>query len=150
MAGATEALERALVLGANHADTLALLARSVTVVLGREDEALSLINRAFALNPHAPDWYSLGHMRAAYFARRFDAALDASRRAPPFQAARLFQVLALAQLGRTEEAAAAARAFREAYPGFRASEYVAREPLISPRVRSLFLDGARKAGLDAG
>ncbi len=56
-ASAHEALERALAAGANHADTLAMLAKHLSKALGRPDEALSLMERAFALNPHAPSWY---------------------------------------------------------------------------------------------
>jgi tetratricopeptide (TPR) repeat protein len=149
IAGATVALERALIVGANHADTLVLLSRPVAGILGREEGALSLIGRAFALNPNTPKWYAGYHARAAYFAQQFEAALEASRRAPYTQASRLFQLLALAQLGRTDEVEAAAHAFRADFPNFRGSEFAARVPLVAQRVRSLFLDGLLKANLNA-
>ena len=148
VAGAKLALEHALVVGANQADTLALLARQVAGVLGREQEALALIRRAFILNPQAPDWYSLHYAYVTYHAQQFELTLDANRRGPKTRGGRLFQILALAQLGRTEEAQAAMLAFRQDFPKFRGSDYAARMPLLADGVRSRFLDGVRKAGLD--
>lgn len=148
IAGAREAFERALATGANHADTLALLAEHVAGVLGRPDEAATLMDRAFALNPHAPSWYFFGQVPVAYFTRRFELALDAALHAPPLRTSQLFRVLTLAQLGREAEAATAALEFRSAYPGFRPAGLVAGLPLICPRARDLFLDGLRKARLD--
>ena len=100
---------------------------------------------AAELNPHAPSWHSFGQVRVAYFARRFELALDAAGRAPQWPKVRLFRVLALAQLDRETEAAAE---FLGAHPDFRATEMAASLPLVCPRVRDFFFDGVRKAGLD--
>lgn len=145
--GSRDALERAIVAGAGSADTLALLAKYVAEMLGRPEQATALMDRALRLNPHAPSWYHLGAMRVAYFAAHFGPALDAARRAPPMRNARLFEALALARLGRLEDAAEAATAFRAAHPEFRAMAAATRLPLVCPRARSLFLEGAQEAGL---
>ena len=145
LAGAAEALERALVVGANHADTLALLARPVAEVLGREDEALSLVGRAFALNPHAPDWYPLYHARAAYFARRFDTALEASRRAAPDGKA-----VPGARAGPTRPRGGrcgGGTGVPRSPPGLQGGRVRRARAPDFPRARALFLDGVRKAGL---
>jgi adenylate cyclase len=151
IAGARETFERALAVAANHADALALLAKYVAAVLGRENEAMTLMQRALRLNPHTPPWYYFNLVRVAYFAHEFELALDAAARAPPLRETLLFRVLALAQLGRTAEAVAATEELRKAYPSFRPGEHpaelVERFPLVHPPARELFLDGARKAHL---
>jgi TolB-like protein/class 3 adenylate cyclase/Tfp pilus assembly protein PilF len=147
--GARDAFEKSLRASANHPDALALLAKHVAEALGRPGEAAMLMERAFTLNPHAPSWYFFGQVRVAYFARRFELALDAAARAPQWRTVRLFRILALAQLGRAAEAAAAASEFRAAHPAFRAAEMAASLPLLCPRVREFFFDGVRKVRLDA-
>jgi TolB-like protein len=144
---ARDTFERALAVAPNHADTLMVLAKYVAAVLGRESEALSLMQHAMRLNPHASPCNLFNLARVAYFAREFALALDAAARAPPVCDALLFRVLALAQLGRIAEAIAAAEELRQKYPHFRPTELVERFPLVHPPARELFLDGARKAHL---
>jgi tetratricopeptide (TPR) repeat protein len=115
LAGARKAFERATIVGNNHADTLAFLARYVCAVLGRSDEALTLMQRSVTLNPNTPSWYYLQHKRVAYFAGRFELApdqfalrtSDAAMRATPMHPQRLLRILASAQLAREVEMAAA-------------------------------------------
>ena len=150
---ARETTERALAAGANHADTLALIAKYVACVLDRPDEAMTLMARSFAINPSVPTWYYLNHIRVPYFARRFDMVLDhfarlvsdpaiGSRR---LRAQKLFRVLALAQLDRVEDAGVALRDLRVVDPTL---AVISREAAgLSPNARDLFRDGLRKAGL---
>ncbi len=70
------ALERAQVVGANHADALPFLARYLCTLADSPEQAMAAMERALALNPHAPDWYFLFHCRVAYFAERYDVVLD--------------------------------------------------------------------------
>jgi adenylate cyclase len=147
LALARETLERALAASANYADALAVNAKYVAAVLGREREAMTLMQRAMQLNPHAPPWYFFNLLRVAYFAREFELALDAAARAPAFCDTLLFRALALAQLGRTVEAVATAEEMRRTYPNYNAAQLVERFPLAHPPVRELFLDGLRKAHL---
>jgi adenylate cyclase len=104
---ARQTVELALAAGANHADTLALTAKYVSTFLGRPDEALSLMQRAFALNPHAPSWYALGEVYVCYYSRRFEAAIEAAPRATAGRSQTFCSVISLAQLGRDAEMAAA-------------------------------------------
>ncbi len=144
--GAREAFERALELGRNHADTLALLAKYVVTVLGRENEAMSLMKRAFRLNPNAPNWYFMNQLRVAYFTRDFETAVHAAKRSTDFCLTHLFNILALAQLGRTEEVAGTVADFWDRYPDFDPESIIRDFPLIDPSAIELYRDGLRKAG----
>ncbi len=144
--GAREAFERALELGRNHADTLALLAKYVVTVLGRENEAMSLMKRAFRLNPNAPNWYFMNQLRVAYFTRDFETAVHAAKRSTDFCLTHIFNILALAQLGRTEEVAGTVADFWDRYPDFDPESIIRDFPLIDPSAIELYRDGLRKAG----
>ncbi len=144
--GAREAFERALELGRNHADTLALLAKYVVTVLGRENEAMSLMKRAFRLNPNAPNWYFMNQLRVAYFTHDFETAVHAAKRSTDFCLTHLFNILALAQLGRTEEVAGTVADFWDRYPDFDPESIIRDFPLIDPSAIELYRDGLRKAG----
>jgi TolB-like protein len=151
--GAGEAVERALVLGASHADTLAFLARYVATLLDRPSEAVTLMNRSFVLNPHAPSWYYVHHIRVAYFARHFDLVLDhfgrlmssSSTRMMALRAQKLLNILALAQLGREAEVTVAIRELRDSDPNLAIIQFEAVG--LCPAALGLFVDGVRKAQL---
>lgn len=147
ISGARETLERALDFGRNHADALALLAKYVSTVLGRENEALDIMKRAFRLNPHAPNWYYMNLLRVAYFARDFETAADVAKRSADIQVTHLFNTISLAQLGRSEEASIAVTQFRRSYPDFRPESVIKSFPLIHPPAIDLYKEGLRKAGM---
>jgi len=151
--GAREAAERGVTTGARHADSLACLAKHVSRLLDRPEEAVALVARSFALNPQAPIWYYLNHIRAVYFARRFDLVLEYFERlrSDPVMSAfelrpqRLHRALALAQLGRETEAAVAVSELRAIDPEMRVIGDVSRG--MSQTARDLLLDGLHKARL---
>jgi adenylate cyclase len=143
---ARETIERALSLGRNHADALALLAKHIPTVLGRTDDALSIMERAFKLNPHPPVWYFNSQLRIAYFARDFEGTVHAAKRAPDSLYPHLFKTLALAQLRRSEELADAAAGFWGRYPHFDPGSAIRDLPIVHPPAIELYCDGLRKAG----
>jgi adenylate cyclase len=145
--GARETFERALELGRSQADALALLAKYFATVLGREDEALTIMERAFRLNPHAPSWYFMNLLRVAYFARDFERAVYTARRSTDFLTTHLFNILSLAQLGLIEKSASAVADFRQRYPDFDPESMIRDFPLIHVPAIELYRDGLRKAGL---
>ena len=153
LGAARDAFERALIVGANHADTLAFLAGYVAAVLGRPEQAVALMKRSFVLNPRAPTWYYLLHIRVAYFARLFELALDyfarlatdAATQGLPLRLQKLFKTLALAQLGRRMEATVAAQELYAVDPDLRVAEQEVAG--LCPAARNLFLDGLHKAKL---
>jgi tetratricopeptide (TPR) repeat protein len=152
--GARATLDRALAVGTNDADSLVYLARFVATIQDRPDAAMALVERSFALNPHAPAWYFLFHIRAAFFARRFELVLNYFARltsdpvtsALPLRAQKLFWALALAQLGREAEAALAVEEFDLGNPNSRMIP--AERACLCPAAQDLFLDGLRKAGIN--
>jgi adenylate cyclase len=145
--GAREAFERALGLARNHADALALLSEYVATVLGRVAEAQSMIQKALKLNPNAPGWYFKKFVYVAYFALDFDGVLYSARRCASSLHTELFSILALAQLGRTEELAAAKAHFWGHSPDFDPEAPVRYLPLVSSPALELYRQGIRKAGL---
>jgi adenylate cyclase len=146
-------VERAIGVGANHADALALLARYVATLLDRPNEAVSLMNRSFVLNPHAPTWYFLHHIRVAYFGRLFELALDHFARIKsdpaasilPIRPQMMFRILALAQLGREVEVGIAVRELCEIDANL---NIISTEAAFNTgAARDLFEDGLYKAHL---
>jgi tetratricopeptide (TPR) repeat protein len=143
---ARQTVELALAAGANHADTLALTAKYVSTFLGRPDEALSLMQRAFALNPHAPSWYALGAVYVCYYSRRFEAAIEAAPRATAGRSQTFCSVLSLAQLGRDAEMAAARSELYALDPELQIANDFA-TLAIAPAAKELLHEGMLKAGL---
>jgi TolB-like protein len=143
---ARQTVELALATGANHADTLALTAKYVSTFLGRPDEALSLMQRAFALNPHAPSWYALGEVYVCYYSRRFEAAIEAAPRATAGRSQTFCSVLSLAQLGRDAEMAAARSELYALDPELQIANDFA-TLAIAPAAKELLHEGMLKAGL---
>jgi adenylate cyclase len=153
--GASVAVQRGLAVGTHNADSLAFLAKYVATLLDRPDEAAVLVQRSFILNPHAPSWYYLQHIRTVYFARRFDLVLEyfTRLRSDPAMSAlelrpqKLFKVLALAQLARETEAALARSELCSTGHAFGVIE---KEwtGLLCQSARDLFLDGLSRAGLN--
>lgn len=144
---AREILERALDLGRNYADALALLAKYVATVLGRVDEAMEMMRKSFRLNPQPPSWYYMNLLRVAYFAGEFDTAAVAAKRASDFLSTHVFELATLGQLGRTEEAKQAVRAFRKRHPAYVPETMVKKFPIIRDEHVQLFWAGLRKSGL---
>jgi adenylate cyclase len=143
--GACEAFDRALILGANHPDTIAFLAPYLSAVADRPREALDLMQHAFSLNPHAPTWYDICYMRVAYFGSLFETALASTARAPAMLSQKLFRVLAHAQLGHKTEMVAAVHDLLIADPDL----LIVKTEMagLCPAALELFRDGVAKAEL---
>jgi adenylate cyclase len=141
--------ERALALGQNNADLLAIVAynRPSKLPTGKED--VELVKRAMRLNPHHPEWYyaSLGY--AAYHGRQYDEAIAALRQmtSRTMLEVPLYLALSYAQLGRDAEAAAAVTELLRIEPDFSAERHVENDVFRDQGVIEHFLDSARKAGV---
>ena len=108
-----------------------------------------MIKRARRLNPLMPAWQlkSLGY--ASYFAAQYEQAIEALETSgEPNLETRVIKALTYAQLGRTADATREVEAILEENPDFTARGYIAND-IMEPGGSSetLFLDGARKAGL---
>lgn len=146
--GARQAFERAAEAGANHADTLALLGKYMVEVLDRAGDAVSMMRRAFLLNPLAPPWYHLGATRVAYFSADFEEAVWQSQRAPKLRVPQLFRVLALAQLDRVAAAQVASQQYLAQFGPNGVTGALSALPPLCPSAQALLTEGICKAGLE--
>jgi len=147
--GASDALERALDLGRNQADLLIVASRYVATILDDPDRAIRIMDRGLLLSTRVSVWHRLTAARVCYFAKDFERAAENAKLVPASSAAmtRLFQILALAQLGRTEEVAELVLAFKARYPKFVPQDFMRDHPITAPGAQRLFLDGIEKAAL---
>ena len=106
-----------------------------------------MIRQAMRLNPFHPEWYWFVLGTALYGARRYEEALEANRKGAANQRVWLIARTAacLAQLGRLDEARAAAAEVLQVQPDFRISIELPHYKF--PADAEHLLDGMRKAGL---
>jgi adenylate cyclase len=143
---ALEALETAIALNPNDADGYAFLSRALSFA-GRPDEAIELIEKAQRLNPAAPRWYPWNLGIALYLARRYDDAVTALRRARPLGGVGYrWLAAAYSQLGREQEAKAAAEEYLKLTPDFSLASHLGILPFQHAADREHYAEGLRKAG----
>jgi adenylate cyclase len=144
---ALEALETAIALNPNDADGYVFLAEALSYA-GRPDEAIDLIGKAQRLNPGVPRWYTWELGTAFYVARRYEDAVAALRKGRPLVAmAYRWLAVAYAQLGREQEAKAAAEEYLRRTPDFSLTRHLELMPFQHAEDRDHYAEGLRKAGL---
>jgi adenylate cyclase len=144
---AFEAFETAIALNPNDADGYVFLAEVLSYA-GRPEEAIDLIGKAQRLNPAVPRWYTWELGTAFYVARRYEDAVAALRRGRPLVAmAYRWLAVAYGQLGREQEAKAAAEEYLRRTPDFSLAEHLERMPFQHAEDREHYIEGLRKAGL---
>jgi len=150
LAGARDLLERTLDLGRNQADLLIIAARPIATTLNDPERAVSILERGQRLSINLSVWHRLTAARVYYFAADFARALDNAKLVPASSASmtRLFEILSLAQLGRTKEVGKLASAFKARHPKFDSRAFMRDHPTTAPNAQRLFLDGIEKAGLN--
>jgi TolB-like protein/uncharacterized membrane protein len=137
--------QRAIALNRNDANAIAAYGRHLAF-LGRPEEGIDRIREAMRLNPYHPEWYWNQLGMVLYAARRYADAAEAYGRVtrPGFWV--LCRLAAShAQMGRMNEAAAAADKARRLRPDF--SIETLRMPMWSAAEAEHIKDGLRKAGL---
>jgi TolB-like protein/lipopolysaccharide biosynthesis regulator YciM len=145
MADEEQNYRRALALNPNDANALATLGVAAAS-FGRCEEGLDRVRQAMRLNPYHPVWYWVSLGMIFYVMRRYEDAVEAYRhRSDPgyWVLARL--AACYAQLGRVEEARAAAARVMQLKPDF-AIHKVRRAGWSTTDVEHV-RDGMRKAGL---
>ena len=142
--------ERAIELNPNNSLTLAGLGSMIRVA-GQSERGVALVKKAIALNPNHPGWYHFALFGDHYEKGEYEPALAEALKinTPGFWANHSALAQVYGQLGRLDEARAAAATLLELNPTFREK---AREEL-----RKFFhaadhiehaIDGLRKASLD--
>jgi TolB-like protein len=144
---AESALQTALRINPNHADTMVNMA-NLRVLQGQPHDAVELAESALRLNPFPPGWYFWDLGFAYYAAGHYAEAVrvlckEEVGRLP----AKRILAASLAQLGLLTEAHEEACRFLEINPGFLASRWAATQPFRRDEDRQHFLDGYIKAGL---
>jgi tetratricopeptide (TPR) repeat protein len=150
---AESASERALALNPNSADAWA--ARGWVLILrNRSEQAIEAFQRAMRLSPLDPltHYFASGIAFAYLYIKQFEEAVEWADRSfdqePRYTPVLRVKVVALAQLGRIEEAEHCLRQVLELQPGLTIARLKNHPGMsVTPQILSLFADGFRKAGL---
>jgi tetratricopeptide (TPR) repeat protein len=146
--GTEAALDQALALGPNDANTLLAVAWQMPLMVGRADEAVRYGQRAMALDPGSPAVYVPALAAAQYAAGQYEEAIATLRRAPLEGGEMLmYWAMAQARLGHAEEARKAAERIRREFPSFTVEGYIRDFPVTAPGAQAAIREGATKAGL---
>ena len=144
---ALEAFETAIALNPNDADGYVFLAETLSYA-GRPAEAIDLIEKAQRLNPTVPRWYAWDLGTAFYLARRYEDAVAALRKGRPLVAmAYRWLAAAYGQLGREQDAEAAAQEYLRRTSDFSLAHHLEMIPFQHAEDREHYAEGLRKAGL---
>jgi adenylate cyclase len=146
-----EAWERALALAPNNPDILTAVGSNMPHAMGTERaaKAVEMLKRARQLNPLLPPSELTLLGCSSYFAGQYEQAIEALEQSgDPSRETRVFKALTYAQLGRKADAAREVEAILKEKPDFTARGWIAND-IMEPggSAETLFLDGARKAGL---
>jgi TolB-like protein len=149
-AAADACLIEAMRLGRNHAMVYAVAA-NVANFSGRPEAALRLTEQAMRLCPVYPPWYAGDMAQALLQLGQISQSLVWSKaaidRSAGYIHAHLFRVIALHELGRHEEATAAAQTVMKLDPAFGAAAWASGQPFLDPAVNQRFLTALVNAGL---
>ncbi len=143
------AFSRAEALAPSDTDMLLCIAWSIPV-LGQTERAVSLAERALKYNPHYPDWYNQGLSYVFFFGEQYQRSVTYRKLVKrPLALDYAFMAMAYGFLGRTDDAAAAAKNVKSMDPAWVAERYLSEGGGSSAREAELFINGARKGGLPA-
>jgi tetratricopeptide (TPR) repeat protein len=144
-----EEAEQALQLNPNNANYLAAIAVHM-VMVGKYERAMTIMDRATALNPHHPGWYHVVPFMNAFPRGDYSHALKAARlfNTQGFLWDPLIRTAALGLLGRKAEAKEAAEELLNLVPEFtrRGESLIRRVAFLDEHV-DMLVGGQRRAGL---
>ncbi|NEK34280.1 adenylate/guanylate cyclase domain-containing protein [Rhizobium leguminosarum] len=142
--GASNDHEMVLKAAPHDADTIAMLAGNVALVVGDPAHGCELARRAIRLNPSIP-WYYGMLGRCCFVAGLYRECIGALNRAPPQSPATLlFMAMAAAMLNRDEEAARFVSRLEEPFSGFSAETFIRGYPVTNPTALAAIRTGADK------
>jgi adenylate cyclase len=142
--------ERALALNPNDVETLEALSYAIAYA-GDWERGMALLSKAAELNPIHPNWYhllfSFDHYRMGDYAQALVRAQQTN--SPKWWRQYLGTTIAFAQLGRTDEAAAALETMLDLYPDVGTDPWGEfRKWNWSGEWLAHVMDGLKKAGLE--
>jgi len=145
---ATFHVDRFLSLNPND-PTASVIKGELLAYLGRADEGIEWIEKAFRLNPLSPQAYNAFYAMILFAARRYEESIAALNRilSPPDAWIFLYLVAGNGYLDRTEEACALIDKCKAQIPGISLLEFALKEPFKHSADLDHLLDGLRQAGL---
>jgi adenylate cyclase len=142
--------ERSLAMAPNSAFIHAALAFTLRHS-GRPEEAIALFKKAIRLNPITPPWYLWGLGLSYFMLAHFDEAIaefrKALNRAPDSQFSHMVLAATYSELGREEEARAAAAEVLRIDPTFSLEQWAKTHMYKNQADLDRFVEALRKAGL---
>jgi adenylate cyclase len=118
--------------------------------LGHAPEGIAWIERAFRLNPLAPQAYNSFYGMILFAARRYAESIAVFNRilVPPESGWEfIYLVACYAYVGQLEEARTLINTWRTLHPGIPLLAFAAKEPFKHPADLEHLVEGLRKAGL---
>ncbi|MBL28082.1 MAG: adenylate/guanylate cyclase domain-containing protein [Rhodospirillaceae bacterium] len=146
-ARAEEALEQAIALNPNDSDSYAFLAYCLCF-RGRTERAVTLMERAMRMNRDLGRWPRGVLVIAHTIAGHYEAALEAFRNIQnPFGITCRWTAVALAYLGRMEDANAMVQQMLQVEPAYDSERHLSRLFFENPEDRERYVEGLRLVGL---
>ena len=149
-APAMEELEKAVSLNPNGADVNALLGLMLRY-LGRAEEAVERLEKSIRLNPLPPAWYLYNLGDAYRLAQRYEMAVESFKKAihqnPDHLLSWIYLTATYVQMGREQEAHAAADKVLQVSHKFLAEPYAERLPYKNQDDINNLITDLHKAGL---
>ena len=143
------AFEEAVALNPNDPGILVDYGEQLTFV-GRAKEGVEMIERAYRLNPHYPNWYN-NSVDPFYATGRYDEVIARTSKngGPQSTWHGVLVTMSLAQLERRSEVAMAKADLLRRYPDFSLERVLSDYGTIKDRsTLERYMDGVRKAGLN--
>jgi adenylate cyclase len=142
---------KAIKIAPNDFSVVAGLASRLTYLAGGEQEAVELFERAIRLSPKHPWWVPFNYGVALHMVGRKEEAVAAFKRAidqkPRSAVPQVALAAVYADLGRMNEAKAAAKEVKRRNPKFTASRYMKSYSLHDPKRDSWYKNLLLRAGL---
>ena len=150
IAHASDALERSLDLGQRNADALISCSNYIASILDASDRARRILDTGLGLVSEFSPFHHLSILRVSFFAGDYDRGLTAAAQCPDLLQTRVFRALTLSELGREDEARAAARAVLDRTAKFGSIEYLSDHPIVGPVASEQFIAACDALGLPRG
>jgi len=147
---AEQALTEAFRRGQNHAMVYAVAA-NVAMFAGRPEQAIRLTQHAIRLCPVYPPWYAgdmaQAHLQLGQLRKALEWCDAAISRSTGYLHAHCFRIIALQEIGQTDDAAAAVGTLLRIDPAFVVSAWTAAQPFLDPAINQRFRAALLGAGL---
>ncbi len=144
------ALERALTLDPNDAESYAALAR-IYIFSGRPKDAVGLIEKAIHLNPAHPAWYlsvlGMAHLMMKVDDKATGAFKQAIQQNPNFLPPHVFLAAIHSRQGNNDEARTEVAEVLRISPGYTLERFAEMIPIADQEFMSNVLDSLQKVGL---